>query len=101
MGLPPERQRQIAGWYLAHGWDLSVAPDGRGGVAVDFAPRLGDERQALLAQKQHAFLQALSMEQRTLYNATRRSEEQRGAFEASLQPLQREAFRLLRDFTAP
>jgi hypothetical protein len=97
--LPAERHRQIAGWYVAHGWQLSVAPDGHGGVAIDFAPLQGEQRQAILAQKQQAFLQALSPGQRTLYVAMRRGAEHPGVFETSLQPRQRDAYRLLGDFT--
>jgi hypothetical protein len=107
--LPVAKRQKISDWYQAHGWKLSVAADASGNMTVEFAPLQSNERHAILAEKQHAFLQALSPEQRTLYtaatttlkNARASSEAARAAFEVSLLPLQREAFRLLGDFTGP
>lgn len=107
--LPDTRRREITAWYEAHGWKLAVAFD-RGGVPdIEFAPLQGERRQAMVAEKQHAFLRALSPEQRTLHTAAtvrgkhapQPSEAAGIAFEASLPPLQRDAFRSLGDFTSP
>ena len=107
--LPAERHQEITAWYASHGWQLVVDADDHSPPAIEFAPLLGEQRQAILAQKQHAFLRGLSPEQRTLHTAAfvpiKLGDGSRDTavelFKTSLTPLQREAFRLLRDFTTP
>lgn len=92
--LPAERQQRIRDWYSAHGWRLDVASTSPGSpVSVEFAPIHGDERQAILAAKRHAFLLSLTPDQRSLYPSP--------DFRAFLTAPQAAAFDSLEDFTTP
>lgn len=108
--LPREVRRAIVDRYRDHGWELRVEMQAAAASDFEFTPLLGAARQAILAEKQRAFLSVLSPEQRTLHTAALRepvrrpavqTESARRRFLASLSPLQRVSFEQLGDFSVP
>lgn len=101
--LPEAKRDEITEWYRRHGWSLSVALDAQGNPSVEFSPLQSAERQAIVAEKEHTFLLSLASEQRVLYNDSQhtRTAESAERFKASLDPMRRDAFERLRDFTEP
>lgn len=110
--LPREERGAIVDWYRDHGWELRVEMQAAAASGFEFTPLLGAARQAILAEKQRAFLSGLSPEQRTLHTAALRepvpdlhpavqTNPARRRFLASLNSLQRVSFEQLDDFSTP